>query len=203
MNSFVLFSLFILCMNFNFRVTKHCIMCVINNTWEQRKLSDIAIKIITKNQAVQYTETLTNSAEYGIINQRDFFDKDISNTENINGYYIVKPNDYIYNPRISTLAPVGPINRNKLKRTGVMSPLYTIFRVQASIALLFLDWYFASTVWHKYMLMNGDSGARADRISIKDSTFFDMPIMIPKNIDESVLIGKTLESFNDYITLHQ
>ena len=48
--------------------------------------------------------------------------------DNIDGYYIVRDNDFVYNPRISNLAPVGPINRNKLGRTGVMSPLYTVFK---------------------------------------------------------------------------
>ena len=170
--------------------------------WEQRKLSDISTKVTTKNVDVHYTETLTNSAEQGIISQVDFFDKEISNKDNINGYYIVENNDFIYNPRISTLAPVGPINRNKLNRTGIMSPLYTVFR-SSNIDLDFLEWYFQSSHWHRYMKLNGDSGARADRIAIKDSTFFDMPIKTPVNIKEQVLIGETLEKFNQYITLHQ
>lgn len=170
--------------------------------WEQRKLSDISTKVTTKNVDVHYTETLTNSAEQGIISQVDFFDKEISNKDNINGYYIVENNDFIYNPRISTLAPVGPINRNKLNRTGIMSPLYTVFRA-SNIDLDFLEWYFQSSHWHRYMKLNGDSGARADRIAIKDSTFFDMPIKAPVNIKEQVLIGETLEKFNQYITLHQ
>jgi len=170
--------------------------------WEQRKLSDISTKVTTKNVDVHYTETLTNSAEQGIISQVDFFDKEISNKDNINGYYIVDNNDFIYNPRISTLAPVGPINRNKLNRTGIMSPLYTVFR-SSNVDLGFLEWYFQSSHWHRYMKLNGDSGARADRIAIKDSTFFEMPIKIPVNIKEQVLIGETLEKFNQYITLHQ
>ncbi len=170
--------------------------------WEQRKLSDISTKVTTKNVDVHYTETLTNSAEQGIISQVDFFDKEISNKDNINGYYIVENNDFIYNPRISTLAPVGPINRNKLNRTGIMSPLYTIFR-GSNVDLGFLEWYFQSNHWHRYMKLNGDSGARADRIAIKDSTFFEMPIKTPVNLKEQVLIGETLEKFNQYITLHQ
>ncbi len=170
--------------------------------WEQRKLSDISTKVTTKNVDVHYTETLTNSAEQGIISQVDFFDKEISNKDNINGYYIVDNNDFIYNPRISTLAPVGPINRNKLNRTGIMSPLYTVFR-SSNVDLGFLEWYFQSSHWHRYMKLNGDSGARADRIAIKDSTFFEMPIKIPVNIKEQVLIGEILEKFNQYITLHQ
>ena len=172
------------------------------DAWEQRKLSDISTKVTTKNVDVHYTETLTNSAEQGIISQVDFFDKEISNKDNINGYYIVENNDFIYNPRISTLAPVGPINRNKLNRTGIMSPLYTVFRT-STVDLDFLEWYFQSSHWHRYMKLNGDSGARADRIAIKDSTFFDMPIKTPVNIKEQVLIGETLENFNQYITLHQ
>ena len=172
------------------------------DAWEQRKLSDISTKVTTKNVDVHYTETLTNSAEQGIISQVDFFDKEISNKDNINGYYIVDNNDFIYNPRISTLAPVGPINRNKLNRTGIMSPLYTVFRA-SNVDLGFLEWYFQSNHWHRYMKLNGDSGARADRIAIKDSTFFEMPIKTPVNIKEQVLIGETLEKFNQYITLHQ
>lgn len=170
--------------------------------WEQRKLSDISTKVTTKNVDVHYTETLTNSAEQGIISQVDFFDKEISNKDNINGYYIVENNDFIYNPRISILAHVGPINRNKLNRTGIMSPLYTVFRA-SKVDLGFLEWYFQSNHWHRYMKLNGDSGARADRIAIKDSTFFEMPIKTPVNIKEQVLIGETLEKFNQYITLHQ
>ena len=172
------------------------------NSWEQRKLSDISTKVTTKNVDVHYTETLTNSAEQGIISQVDFFDKEISNKDNINVYYIVENNDFIYNPRISILAPVGPINRNKLNRTGIMSPLYTVFRA-SDVDLDFLEWYFQSSHWHRYMKLNGDSGARADRIAIKDSTFFDMPLKTPVNIKEQVLIGETLEKFNQYITLHQ
>ena len=165
-------------------------------------MSDISTKVTRKNVNVHYTETLTNSAEQGIISQVDFFDKEISNKDNINGYYIVDNNDFIYNPRISTLAPVGPINRNKLNRTGIMSPLYTVFR-SSNVDLGFLEWYFQSSHWHRYMKLKGDSGARADRIAIKDSTFFEMPIKIPVNIKEQVLIGETLEKFNQYITLHQ
>ena len=98
--------------------------------WEQRKLGEISEKVTRKNKDNTYTETLTNSAEYGIINQRDFFDKDISNKKNLSGYYVVQPDDFVYNPRISNLAPVGPIKRNKLGRTGIMSPLYYVLKCQ-------------------------------------------------------------------------
>lgn len=169
--------------------------------WEQRKLGDIANKVTTKNVGTQYVETLTNSAEQGIISQRDYFDHDVSNMENIDGYYIVEDNDFVYNPRISTSAPVGPVNRNKLGRTGVMSPLYTVFRTH-DIDEEYLEWYFKSSCWHKFMFFNGDTGARADRFAIKDSVFFEMPIPTP-HIDEQYKIGRYMTGLDNLIALHQ
>jgi type I restriction enzyme S subunit len=170
-------------------------------TWEQRKLSEISDKVIEKNVNMKITETFTNSAEFGIISQRDFFDHDISNAENIGGYYIVRNEDFVYNPRISTLAPVGPINRNKLCRSGVMSPLYTVFRTH-DIDNTYLEQFFRSSHWHSFMKLNGDSGARSDRFSIKDSVLVEMPIPYP-SITEQRLIGETLTKADRLITLHQ
>lgn len=169
--------------------------------WEQRKLGEIANKVLDKNIGLQYVETLTNSAEYGIISQREFFDHNISKIESLEGYYIVQNNDFVYNPRISTTAPVGPINRNKLGRSGVMSPLYTVFRV-ANVDFTFLEYFFKTNCWHAFMNYNGDSGARSDRFSIKDNIFFEMPIVIPR-IEEQIKIGKYMLELDNLITLHQ
>ena len=171
------------------------------DTWEQRKLSAIADKVTEKNVGLQYIETFTNSAEFGIISQRDFFDHDIAKMSSLGGYYIVRSEDFVYNPRISTSAPVGPINRNKLGRIGVMSPLYTVFRPH-DIDTTYLEYFFKSKYWHSFMNFNGDSGARSDRFSIKDSVFFEMPIPIP-HIDEQKKIGAFLDKLDSLITLHQ
>ena len=171
------------------------------DAWEQRKLSEIADKVTEKNIGLQYIETLTNSAEFGIISQRDFFDHDIAKISSLGGYYIVRDEDFVYNPRISTSAPVGPINRNKLGRTGVMSPLYTVFRPH-DVDTTYLEHFFKSRWWHSFMNFNGDSGARSDRFSIKDDVFFQMPIPIP-HIDEQRMIGEHLTRLDHLITLHQ
>ena len=169
--------------------------------WEQRKLSEIADKVTEKNAGLQYVETFTNSAEFGIISQRDFFDHDIAKLGSLDGYYIVKNEDFVYNPRISTSAPVGPINRNKLGRTGVMSPLYTVFRPH-DVDTTYLEHFFKCAYWHSFMNFNGDSGARSDRFSIKDDVFFQMPIPLPY-IDEQRKIGELLTCLDHLITLHQ
>ena len=170
--------------------------------WEQRKLGEVSSKITKKNQDIVVDEVFTNSAEYGIISQRDFFDKDIANFENIDGYYIVEPNDFVYNPRISTTAPFGPIKRNKLERTGAMSPLYYVFRPH-DIDLSYLECFFQTSCWHTFMRFNGNTGARSDRFAITDKVFDEMPISMPQDIEEQQKIGSYFSSLDNLITLHQ
>lgn len=164
-------------------------------------MEDFSDKVTEKNTNLGVKETFTNSAEFGIISQRDFFDHDISNVNNIGGYYIVRSEDFVYNPRISVAAPVGPINRNKLGRNGIMSPLYTVFRIH-DVNPTYLEYFFKSNYWHTYMFFNGDSGARSDRFSIKDSIFFKMPVPLP-SIEEQKQVGSYFKNLDNLITLHQ
>ena len=169
--------------------------------WETRMLMEISSKVTEKNSDREFAETLTNSAEHGIISQRDFFDKDISNEKNLGGYFIVRPNDFVYNPRISNFAPVGPIKRNLLGRTGVMSPLYYVFRVAAG-NLTYIEKYFESVYWHEFMKLNGDNGVRADRFNIKDSVFEEMPIPFP-SLSEQKAIGELFHNLDNQIVAQQ
>ncbi|WP_270650470.1 restriction endonuclease subunit S [Ligilactobacillus salivarius] len=172
------------------------------NDWERKKLGDVAEKVIQKNNNNAFKNVLTNSAEYGIISQRDFFERNIANKNNISTYYIVQNDDFVYNPRISNLAPYGPINRNKTGYTGIISPLYYVFRV-LNINTAFIEWYFKTTCWHKFMYQHGDSGARSDRFSIKDNELKKLPIKLPADDMEQEKIAKTLTSLDNTLQLHE
>lgn len=168
--------------------------------WEQRKLGDIAKRVIRKNKENDILPVLTNSADLGIVLQNDYFDKAIA--KNLNNYYIVSHNDFVYNPRISKKAPFGPINRNKLNIQGVMSPLYLVFRFNSEMDLNFLEYYFQSSKWYPFMYKNGDSGARADRFAIKNSVLMNMTINVP-TLDQQKRIGKILLLLENSIALQQ
>lgn len=165
-------------------------------------MGDVGKKVTTKNADGALNETFTNSAERGIVSQLDYFDHDITNEANVNGYYVVRPNDFVYNPRISTIAPCGPINRNRLNRTGVMSPLYTVFSIDDGVCKTYLEHYFKTSRWHDFMFLEGNTGARSDRFSISDSLFFEMPIWCP-SLAEQEAIAQQLELTDNLITLHQ
>ena len=71
-----------------------------------------------------------------------------------------------------------------------MSPLYTVFKPH-EIDESYLEWFFKSSHWYKFMYLNGDTGARSDRFAIKDSVFFKMPISVP-TFEEQYKVGDFL-----------
>ena len=164
--------------------------------WEEKTLGEIAVKKINKNKENQVTNVFTNSASQGIVNQRDFFDKDIANQNNLLNYYVVENNDFIYNPRISNLAPVGPISRNHME-SGVMSPLYSVFAIKQG-NLDFYEIYFSSNKWHEYMKSIANYGARADRMSISTGDFYLMPLPFPC-LEEQTKIANFLSAIDEKI----
>lgn len=164
--------------------------------WEEKKLSELATRINQKNKASKVTRVLTNSASGGILDQRDYFDKDIANQNNLDGYYIVDKGDYVYNPRVSTFAPVGPISKNKIGM-GVMSPLYSVFRFKSK-SNSFYEQYFKTSYWHSYLKTISNCGARHDRMSISVVDFMAMPLPEPF-LPEQQKIASCLSSIDDLI----
>lgn len=158
--------------------------------WSETTLGQVSYRSAEKNSDLTYSETFTNSAQNGVVSQLDYFDNQVSNAANVGGYYVVKPGDFVYNPRLSVTAPVGPLNRNDLSRTGIVSPLYTVFTL-TGLDSDFTKWLFKGQTWHRYMQTAGDSGVRGDRLSISNADFFDMPLKAPSR-EEQRLIGDYL-----------
>ena len=148
--------------------------------WEIVKLKNIVQKVSEKNKENKIDIVFSNSATKGIVLQTEYFDKNIANKDNLCGYYIVTPNDFVYNPRISSNAEVGAMSVNHTELTGLVSPLYTVFRIiNVDIDTLFLEYIFKSKVWHNYMRSIASYGARDDRMNVKDVAFFDLPLCMP------------------------
>lgn len=171
--------------------------------WEIKPLKKLTKKQKKKNHGFQYRLVLSNSAQHGIVSQDQEFDKEIANEERIDGYYVVIPGAFVYNPRISVTAPCGPINVNETGETGIMSPLYTVFTISSpQISQDFLKYYFQSSCWYKYVKEVANYGARHDRISISDGDFFDMPIPLPTKEEQSY-IAEVLSTADREIELLQ
>ncbi|WP_211436575.1 restriction endonuclease subunit S [Campylobacter sp. RM16189] len=167
--------------------------------WRVVRLGDVAEKVSTKNKDSFINLVLSNSATNGIVVQNEYFDKDIANKNNIQDYYIVDYGDFVYNPRISINAPTGPINRNLIS-IGIVSPLYTVFRVEDEKKAKFLSYFFKSIFWYNQVKSVANYGARHDRINITDKDFFSLEILLPP-IDEQEKIAEILSTWDRAINL--
>lgn len=165
--------------------------------WKIVPLKDLADRGKTKNRDEKIERVLTNSAEFGVVDQRDFFDKDIATQGKLESYVVVELGDYVYNPRISATAPVGPISKNNIG-TGVMSPLYTVFRFK-SPENDFYQHYFKTTSWHAYMRQTASTGARHDRMAIGSDDFMAMPVPVAQAPAEQQKIADCLNSADELI----
>jgi type I restriction enzyme S subunit len=142
-------------------------------------VGDVFIKANKRNSDGRIKNVITNSAEYGLIPQRDFFDKDIAVDGNTNNYYIIHKDCFVYNPRKSNTAPYGPFNCYNGEEEGIISPLYTCLIKKIEVDSTYLSWYFKSDSWYRYIYDNGSQGVRHDRVSMTDDLLMGIPVKLP------------------------
>ena len=175
------------------------------DVWEQRKLGDLANRITRKNQDLVSELPLTISAQYGLIDQNEFFDKRVA-SKDVSGYYLIENGEFAYNKSTSTDAPWGVIKRLDRYENGVLSTLYIVFGIKdnALIDSDFLVSYYSTNLWHKGIHEIAAEGARNHGLlNITPADFFETKLIIPQDVEEQHKIGKYFIELDNLITLHQ
>ena len=175
-----------------------------SNDWEQRKLVDLVDRVTRKNQDLVSELPLTISAQYGLIDQNEFFDKRVA-SKDVSGYYLIENGEFAYNKSTSTDAPWGAIKRLDRYKNGVLSTLYIVFGIKENnpVDSDFLVSYYSTNLWHKGIHEIAAEGARNHGLlNIAPADFFETKLMIPQDIEEQKKIGKYFEELERLITLH-
>ena len=179
--------------------------CFFSIDWEQRKLGDLVERITKKNQDLLSELPLTISAQYGLIDQKEFFDKRVA-SKDISGYYLIKNGEFAYNKSTSTDAPWGAIKRLDRYETGVLSTLYIVFGIKKDTELNsnFLTAYYSTNLWHKEIHEIAAEGARNHGLlNISPADFFKTKLSTPQDLKEQNKIGNYFIQLDQLITLHQ
>lgn len=174
-------------------------------TWEQRKLGDVVERVTCKNENNESTLPLTISAQYGLIDQNEFFDKRIA-SKDISGYYLIHKGEFAYNKSTSSDAPCGAIKRLDRYKSGVLSTLYIVFKIldESKINSDYLVTYYDTFLWHKGVRAIAAEGARNHGLlNIAPVDFFKTTVLMPKSIGEQREIGLYFKRLDHLITLHQ
>lgn len=168
-----------------------------NTPWKKFKLSDFATRITRKN-GEQTDIPLTISAQYGLIDQRNFFSKTVASTD-MSGYYLLKSGEFAYNRSTSNDYPFGSIKRLEKYKKGAVSTLYICFEINKEIMNSdFITLFFESTKWHKKISEICAEGARNHGLlNVPTNGFFDCVFDLPSNLDEQEKIASFLNAIQD------
>ena len=176
-----------------------------DNAWEQRRLGEIVERVTRKNENLESTLPLTISAQYGLIDQNEFFDKRIA-SKDVSGYFLIRRGEFAYNKSTSTDAPWGAIKCLERYENGVLSTLYIVFRIidEKKLNSNYLAFYYDTDLWHRGVQAIAAEGARNHGLlNIAPVDFFETTLAIPQDIFEQQKIGLFFKQLDHLISLHQ
>ncbi len=165
--------------------------------WEERQLNKIAKPVIDRAKNTDGNMPLTLSAEHGIINQNDYFGKQIAG-QNTDRYIKIILNDFVYNDRITKYSMYGTVKRLSKYQGGIVSPIYKCFRFDESENSIFWQCYFESDSHEEHIKPLTNEGARAGRYNISINKFLSIPVYRP-TLPEQRKIADCLSSLDDVI----
>jgi type I restriction enzyme S subunit len=175
------------------------------DAWEQRKLSDMVERVTRKNENLESELPLTISAQYGLIDQNEFFDKRIASRD-VSGYYLLKKGEFAYNKSTSSDAPWGAVKRLDRYEMGVLSTLYIVFALKedGNIDSDFLVSYYDTDCWHKGVQAIAAEGARNHGLlNITPADYFETVLTVPSDVKEQHQIGTFFAKLDTLITLQR
>jgi type I restriction enzyme, S subunit len=167
----------------------------------QHRLGDV-IERVTRRNTVGSTNVLTISAQGGLVNQQEYFNRSVA-AEDLSGYYLLRQGEFAYNRSSAKGYPFGAIKRLDNYDQGVVSTLYLCFRLrdgsQASSA--YLCHYFEGGYLNSGLRMIAKEGARAHGLlNVTADEFFDLDIFLP-TLPEQQKIAEILDTADQQLTL--
>ena len=156
--------------------------------WKIVRLHQI-VKRHTKRNTIGNTNVLTISAQYGLINQAEFFNKAIASDDKSN-YFLLERGDFAYNKSYSNGYPFGAIKRLTRYDAGIVSPLYICFRIKnKSISDEYLEQYFEVGVMNHEIQACAQEGARNHGLlNITVDDFFNSKLLLPPSEEQTAIV---------------
>lgn len=175
---------------------------IVPKEWGEARFHDMFSRVVRKNKEGN-TNVLTISAQYGLINQNEFFNKTVASDDKSN-YYLMKKGEFAYNKSYSNGYPFGALKRLDFYDKGIVSPLYICFAASENNQCPdFYVHYFEAGLMNKEIQAFAQEGARNHgllNISVDD--FFNSNLLNPP-LSEQKKIAEILATQDRVIELKE
>ena len=159
--------------------------------WERKALSEFVDRVTRRNKGLKSTRPLTISAEFGLVDQTEFFKKSVAGAD-LSNYYLLSKGEFAYNKSYSDGYPLGAIKRLDRYDSGVLSSLYICFVPKPFMSSDYLVQYFESTKWNQVVKdISGEGARNHGLLNVPVTGFFETQHYIPKR-DEQEKLGAFL-----------
>ena len=165
--------------------------------WGKIQLKDVAERVTRKNKE-DNQNALTISAQMGLVNQQDYFSKQIASRD-LSKYYLLHKGEFAYNKSYSAGYPMGAIKRLKLYEKGVVSTLYICFALNDQLNAEFFEHYVESGALVSELEKIAQEGARNHGLlNISLQEFFEVSFVKPC-LEEQIKIANFLSAIDQKI----
>ncbi len=172
-----------------------------DDEWKSFKLSEISKRITRKNKSLETDRPLTISAQYGLVDQIEYFNKIVA-SKSLKGYYLLNKGEFAYNKSYSNGYPFGAVKRLDDYENGAISTLYICFNTNDKMNSDLLKEYFETDKWHEEIYKIAVEGARNHGLlNVAVGDFFNTKHVLPTNNHEQEKIAKFLIEINTKIDL--
>lgn len=157
---------------------------------------------VTRRNTIASENVLTISAQGGLVNQREYFNRSVAGAD-LSNYYLLYRSEFAYNRSYSNGYPFGAIKRLDQFEAGVVSTLYLCFRVKdgAAVSTDFLCHYFEAGRLNAGLRSIAKEGARAHGLlNVTADEFFDLDILLP-SLPAQQQIATILDTADQQLTL--
>ena len=166
---------------------------------KEYRLGDLFERVTRKNSNLESENVLTISAQHGLINQEEFFNKSVAG-KNLKNSCLLKKGEFAYNKSYSAGYPMGATKMLEKYNEGVVSTLYICFKSKSNLVYNeYFKYFFESKEYYDELSKIAQEGARNHgllNVSVND--YFNIKIKVP-SLSEQKKLAKLLNNIEKII----
>ena len=170
--------------------------------WNIARFEQMFDRLLRKNVEGN-SNVLTISAQFGLVSQKEFFNKSVASDDKSN-YFLLYKGNYAYNKSYSNGYPFGTIKRLDNYEKGIVSPLYICFAAseENKCPEYYLQYFEAGNLNSEIKAIAQEGARNHGLLNISIDDFFNIALIEPP-LREQEKIAEILDTQDRVIELYE